>query len=84
MPRAQLAEGAGALLLVAPGATEVEAVQRLLNQLSERAAGTPVIMFNPKLVDMQSTGYGLVGRDLRKMVCARRGAAPSRLGGPLS
>lgn len=25
-------------------------------------------MINPKLVDMQSTGYGLVGRELRTLV----------------
>ena len=25
-------------------------------------------MLNPKLVDMQSTGYGLVGRELRSLV----------------
>lgn len=37
-------------------------------QVAEEAFDTPVILFNPKLVDMQSTGYGLVGRELRTMV----------------
>ena len=37
--------------------------------MDERGAGSiTVVLFNPKLVDMQSTGYGLVGRDLRTMV----------------
>ena len=43
MGRAQLIEGADALLLVSPGATEVEAVQRLLRQSEERAAGMPLV-----------------------------------------
>ena len=68
LPRAQLAEGAEVLLLVAPAATEVPAVQRLLAQVDERAPATVVVLVNPKLVDMQSTGYGLVGRELRNMV----------------
>ena len=68
MPRAQLLEGVEALMLVAPAATEVPAVQRLLAQVSERAPTTVVLLVNPKLVDMQSTGYGLVGRELRNMV----------------
>ena len=68
MPRAKIAEDIKALLLVAPGATEVSAVQRLVQELDETAANTVLILFNPKLVDMQSTGYGLVGRDLRNMV----------------
>ena len=68
MPRAKLADGCGALLLVAPGATEVAAVQRLVREASETAPTMPLIMFNPKLVDMQSTGYGLVGRELRNQV----------------
>jgi len=68
LPRAQLIEGAEALILVAPGATEVAAVQRLLAQVNERAPTTSILLINPKLVDMQSTGYGLVGRDLRNMV----------------
>eukprot|EP00316_Scyphosphaera_apsteinii_P020440 CAMPEP_0119314026 /NCGR_PEP_ID=MMETSP1333-20130426/31340_1 /TAXON_ID=418940 /ORGANISM="Scyphosphaera apsteinii, Strain RCC1455" /LENGTH=367 /DNA_ID=CAMNT_0007319039 /DNA_START=196 /DNA_END=1299 /DNA_ORIENTATION=+ len=68
MGRAQLVEGADALLLVAPGATEVEAVQRLLKQAAERAPMMPLLMINPKLVSMQSTGYGLVGRELRNLV----------------
>eukprot|EP00966_Prymnesium_polylepis_P194169 4501245-Prymnesium_polylepis.1 len=37
-------------------------------QVEEQAFDTPVLLFNPKLVDMQSTGYGLVGRELRTMV----------------
>eukprot|EP00908_Phaeocystis_cordata_P027289 Transcript_9845.p1 GENE.Transcript_9845~~Transcript_9845.p1 ORF type:complete len:275 (+),score=82.03 Transcript_9845:1653-2477(+) len=53
------------LLLVAPAATEVPAVQRLISEL-DQAQPTLLILFNPKLVDMQSTGYGLVGRDLRQ------------------
>lgn len=68
MPRAQLAQGAEVLMLVAPQATEVSAVQRLLSQVAEQAPNTVVLLVNPKLVDMQSTGYGLVGRDLRNMV----------------
>jgi|MDSY01.2.fsa_nt_gb hypothetical protein len=68
MPRAKIAEGIAALLLVAPAATEVNAVQRLIQDLDETSANTVLILFNPKLVDMQSTGYGLVGRDLRNMV----------------
>ena len=68
MPRAKVAEGIEALLLVAPAATEVPAVQRLVNEIDESAPGTLLILVNPKLVDMQSTGYGLVGRDLRNMV----------------
>lgn len=68
LPRAQLAGGVEALVLVAPGATEVPAVQRLLGQVEEGAPACPVFLFNPKLVDMQSTGYGLVGRELRTMV----------------
>ena len=43
-------------------------MQRLLKQVQERAPATVVVLLNPKLVDMQSTGYGLVGRDLRNMV----------------
>lgn len=53
---------------MAPSATEVPAVQRLINELDETAPTTVLFMFNPKLVDMQSTGYGLVGRELRNMV----------------
>lgn len=68
MPRAQLAEGVQALVLVAPAATEVPAVQRLIQQVDELAPATVVLLVNPKLVDMQSTGYGLVGRELRNMV----------------
>jgi hypothetical protein len=68
MPRAQLLDGVEALLLVAPAATEVAAVQRLLAQVEELAPTTVVVLVNPKLVDMQSTGYGLVGRELRTMV----------------
>lgn len=68
LPRAQLVDGVEALLLIAPSATEVPAVQRLLQQVEERAPATVVLMVNPKLVDMQSTGYGAVGRDLRNMV----------------
>jgi len=67
-PRAQLLEGVSLLVLVAPSATEVDPVRRLLTQVDERAPTTPVLMINPKLVDMQSTGYGLVGRELRNMV----------------
>ncbi|EOD17694.1 hypothetical protein EMIHUDRAFT_209618 [Emiliania huxleyi CCMP1516] len=65
MGRVSLAVGASALVLVAPGATEVATVQRLLR---EGSVGLPVLMLNPKLVDMQSTGYGLVGRELRSLV----------------
>jgi len=68
MPRAKLADDVDALLLVAPCATEVPAVQRLIAELDETSPTTALFMFNPKLVDMQSTGYGLVGRDLRNMV----------------
>lgn len=68
MPRAQLAEGVEVLVLITPQATEVPAVQRLLAQVDERAPGTLVLVVNPKLIDMQSTGYGLVGRELRDMV----------------
>ena len=68
LPRAQLLDGAQALVLVAPSATEVSAVQRLLAQVEEQAPNTVVMLLNPKLVDMQSTGYGLVGRELRNMV----------------
>ena len=39
-------------------------VQRLVREASETAPTMPLIMFNPA-VDMQSTGYGLVGRDNR-------------------
>ena len=56
------------LFLVCPQATEVPAVQRLVRQVDEEAPGTLVVLANPKLVDMQSTGYGLVGRELRDMV----------------
>ncbi|KAL3903663.1 MAG: hypothetical protein SGPRY_011585 [Prymnesium sp.] len=58
MPRVKFEAGVEAVFIVAPGATEV----------AEEAFDTPVILFNPKLVDMQSTGYGLVGRELRTMV----------------
>ena len=68
MQRAQLAVGTEVLLLVCPQATEVPAVQRLIDQVDEKAPGTLVVLVNPKLVDMQSTGYGLVGRELRDMV----------------
>jgi len=70
MGRERLAEGTTALLLVAPGATEVAAVQRLLNEVEATAPTLPVLMFNPKLVDMQSTGYGLVGRELRNQIAS--------------
>ena len=43
-------------------------MQRLVQELDETAANTALILFNPKLVDMQSTGYGLVGRELRNQV----------------
>jgi len=68
MSRAKLVDGVEALLLVAPSATEVPAVQRLLDDLDSTAPDTTLLIFNPKLVDMQSTGYGLVGRELRNMV----------------
>jgi len=68
MPRAKFVPGVDALLIVAPAATEVPGVQRLLDEVEESAGATPVVLFNPKLVDMQSTGYGLVGRELRNMV----------------
>jgi len=68
MPRAQLAKGAQALVFVAPAATEVPAVQRLLQQVETTSPSTVVLMINPKLIDMQSTGYGLVGRELRTMI----------------
>jgi len=68
MPRAQLIDGVPVLMLISPQATEVPAVQRLISQVDERSAGTLVVLVNPKLVDMQSTGYGLVGRELRDMV----------------
>jgi len=68
LPRAKLVEGVQALVLVAPAATEVPAVQRLIQQVDENAPTTIVLLINPKLVDMQSTGYGLVGRELRTMV----------------
>ena len=42
-----------ALLLVAPGATEVPAVQRLISEL-DQAQPTLLVLFNPKLVDMQA------------------------------
>ena len=78
MPRAQLAAGAEVLVFVAPQATEVQAVQRLLQQVAERAPTTIILLVNPKLVDMQSTGYGLVGRELRTMV-AEQFAVPFAL-----
>ena len=68
MARAKLVDDLDALLLVNPCATEVPAVQRFIAEMDEMAPDTPFILFNPKLVDMQSTGYGLVGRDLRNMV----------------
>lgn len=68
MPRAKFIAGVEALLVVAPGATEVPGLQRILAEVEEQAFDTPVLLFNPKLVDMQSTGYGLVGRELRTMV----------------
>lgn len=68
MPRAQLIAGVSVLFLVCPQATEVSAVERLVKQVDETAPGTLVVLANPKLVDMQSTGYGLVGRGLRDMV----------------
>jgi len=68
MPRAKFIAGVDALLVVAPCATEVPGLQRILNEVEEQAFDTPVLLFNPKLVDMQSTGYGLVGRELRTMV----------------
>lgn len=68
MPRAQLIDGVTVLLLITPQATEVPAVTRLITQVEERSPGTLVLLVNPKLVDMQSTGYGLVGRELRDMV----------------
>ena len=68
MPRAQLVDGVAALVLVAPSATEVAAVQRLLRDVESTSPSTVVLLVNPKLVDMQSTGYGLVGRELRSMV----------------
>ncbi|KAL1510582.1 hypothetical protein AB1Y20_006883 [Prymnesium parvum] len=68
MPRAKFAAGVDAVMVIAPGATEVAGLQRLLSQVEEEAFDTPVLLFNPKLVDMQSTGYGLVGRELRAMV----------------
>ena len=68
MPRASVEVGADVLMLVTPQATEVQAVQRLMRQVDELSPGTIVLLINPKLVDMQSTGYGLVGRELRDMV----------------
>ena len=68
MPRGKFVAGVEALLVVAPGATEVPGLQRILREVEEQAFDTPVVLFNPKLVDMQSTGYGLVGRELRTMV----------------
>ena len=68
MPRANLAEGVELLLLVAPQATDSAAVQKLLAQIEERAPATLALLVNPTLVNLQSTGYGLVGRELRTMV----------------
>jgi len=68
MARAKLVEDLDALLLVNPCATEVPAVQRFITEMDEMAPDTPFVLFNPQLINMQSTGYGLVGRDLRNMV----------------
>ena len=53
---AQLAKGAQALVFVVPAATEVPAVQRLLQQVETTSPSTVVLMINPKLIDMQSAG----------------------------
>jgi len=63
-PRLRL-EPCAALVMVAPTASEVPTVQRVIEELP---VDTVFLLVNPKLVDMQSTGYGLVGRDLRNMV----------------
>ena len=68
MPRAKLAVGTEVLMLCSPQATEVDAVQRLLAEVGEKSPTTLVLIINPQLVNMVSTGYGLVGRDLRDMV----------------
>lgn len=54
--------------------------------MNERAPTTSILLINPKLVDMQSTGYGLVGRDLRNMFAAGSRSQHTRLlslGSPL-
>ena len=43
-------------------------MQRLLAEVGEKSPTTLVLIINPQLVNMVSTGYGLVGRDLRDMV----------------
>ena len=53
---AQLAKDAQALVFVVPAATEVPAVQRLLQQVETTSPSTVVLMINPKLIDMQSAG----------------------------
>ncbi len=68
MGRAPLAPRCAALLIIAPSATDVPAVKRLLDEADGADVEMPFILFNPKLVDMQSTGYGLVGRELRSLV----------------
>ena len=35
----------------------------------------PLVMFNPKLVNMLTTGYGVVGRDLRNLLAREFEAA---------
>ena len=36
--------------------------------MEEKAPTTIVVVINPELINLQSTGYGLVGRELRDMV----------------
>ena len=48
--------GAQALVFVVPEATELPAVQRLLQQVETTSPSTVVLMINPKPIDMQSAG----------------------------
>lgn len=59
-----LAESDRAVLLVCPRAEDLDSLESLYRASQER--GMPVIMMNPSLIDMGTTGFGYAGRLVRE------------------
>ncbi|CAM9315157.1 unnamed protein product [Chrysoparadoxa australica] len=64
------AADAGCIVLC-PRNSEADDTVRLMRELDESAAGQFMILINPELVNMETTGFGLAGRKLRQEVLAK-------------
>ncbi|KAJ1447896.1 hypothetical protein M885DRAFT_541145 [Pelagophyceae sp. CCMP2097] len=66
-PRDKPQPGDAAFFVICPRATEADATSALVEAMTggEATSPRPVVLLNPALVDMGTTGYGLAGRNLR-------------------